>query len=405
MTRTVERLAESERAVMRICVVSVARSDYGIYRPLLRRLAADEAFEFQLVVAAMHLAPDYGNTIDEILADGYEIAARVEMTPQADTPGAVARAMGEGTTRFAEAYARLEPDLLVVLGDRYEMHAATVAALPFLIPTLHIAGGSLTLGAMDDGLRHSITKLSHLHFVETETYRDRVIQMGEEPWRVHTTGSLNLDNLNGFERLPLEDLNRRFGLSLTPDAPPLLVTFHPVTREYKNTRSYMEALLTALSTSPLPVVFTYPNADTNGRVIIDMIEDYTGGRDDAFAVPHFGVEGYNSLMAHAAAMVGNSSSGIIEAASFRLPVINIGTRQGGRLAPENVIDTGYEADSICKGIETGTSPAFRDKIAGLINPYGDGGAAERMIAVLKSTDLARSDLIEKVFYRPGGERN
>ena len=392
--------AGTENEVVRICVVTVARSDYGLYRPLLRRLAADPAFDLQLIAAAMHLAPAFGNTLQEILDDGFEIAARVETTPETDTPHAVARAMGAGTARFADAFSRLEPDALVVLGDRYEMHAAVVSAVPFLIPSVHIAGGSLTLGAIDDGLRHSMTKLSHLHFVETEIYRRRVIQMGEAPWRVHTTGSLSLDNLAGFTPLGLDELNRRFGLALTPEAPPLLVTFHPVTREYRNTEAYTTALLAALSESGFPVIFTYPNADTKGRVIIGMIEDYAAKRADTFCVPHFGVEGYYSLMAHAAAMVGNSSSGIMEAASFRLPVIDIGTRQGGRFAPENVLHTGYGKDAILAGIETGTSAAFRAGIAELVNPYGDGTAAEKMVAALKKTDFAALGLIEKTFHEP-----
>ena len=393
-------MARAGNEVMRVGVVTVARSDYGIYRPLLRRLEEDPGFELQLIAAAMHLDPRFGDTIREIEGDAFRIAARVEMSPASDTPEAVAQSMGRGTAGFAEAYARLEPDVLVVLGDRYEMHAAVVAAVPFLIPTVHIAGGSLTAGAIDDGLRHSITKLSHLHFVETEVYRRRVIRMGEEPWRVHTTGSLSLDNLNGFTPRSLEELNARFGLALAPEAPPLLVTFHPVTREYRHTQAYMDALLAALSASGFPAVFTYPNADTNGRIIIEMIEDYASGRDDAFCVPHFGVEGYYSLMSHAAAMVGNSSSGIMEAASFRLPVVNIGTRQGGRLAPENVLHTGYGKQEILAGIRTCTAPEFREGLAELVNPYGDGQAAERMIAILKSTDLTRSDLIEKAFHEP-----
>ena len=384
----------------RIAIVTVARSDYGFYRPLLSRLAAEPQIEPLLIVAGMHLAPRFGNTVTEIEADGHAIAARVEMTLDDDGPGSIARSMGLGLKGFAEAFETLRPDAVMVFGDRYEMHAAASAAVPFAIPVAHTNGGSLTMGAFDDSLRHSMTKLSHLHFVETELYKRRVIQMGEAPWRVQVTGSLSLDNLADFTPLTLDELNRRFGLALTPVAPPLLVTFHPVTLEYRNTETYMTALLAALSESDFPVVFTYPNADTNGRVIIEMIEAYAAKRADTFCVPHFGVEGYHSLMAHAAAMVGNSSSGIMEAASFRLPVVNIGTRQGGRLAPENVLHTGYGKDAILAGIKTCTSAAFREGIAELANPYGDGTAAEKMIAILKTTDFADLGLIEKAFHEP-----
>ena len=384
----------------RLAIVTVARSDYGFYRPLLSRLAAESELEPLLIVAGMHLEPRFGNTIAEIKADGHAIAARVEMTLDDDGPGSIARSMGLGTQGFAEAFEDIRPEAVMVFGDRYEMHAAAAAAVPFAIPIVHINGGSLTLGAIDDSLRHSMTKLSHLHFVETELYRERVIQMGEAPWRVHVTGSLSLDNLAGFTPLTLDELNSRFGLALRPETPPLLVTFHPVTLEYRNTQAYVTALLAALAESGFPVVFTYPNADTNGRVIIEMIEDYAATRAEAACVPHFGVAGYHSLMAHAAAMVGNSSSGIMEAASFRLPVVDIGTRQGGRLAPENVLHTDYGKDAILAGIRTCTAPAYRKRIAGLVNPYGDGTAAEMMTAILKTTDFGSLGLIEKAFHEP-----
>ncbi|MFQ6016763.1 MAG: UDP-N-acetylglucosamine 2-epimerase [Kiloniellaceae bacterium] len=400
-----ERLRRARRtrppkrgARRRICVVTVARSDYGIYRPLLRRIRDEPDLELSLVAAGMHLCPEFGDTAEEIHADGFEIAARVDMTLASDGPGSIARSMGLGAIGFAHAYQQLEPDVIVVLGDRYEMHAATVAAVPFLLPVAHIAGGSLTRGAIDDGFRHSITKLSHLHLVETEICSKRVIQMGEEPWRVQVSGALGLDNIREIKLLTLEELNRRFALCLERNAPPLLVTFHPVTREYQNTRRYMEALSSALKSCGMPVVFTYPNADTNGRIIIDMIDRFVGKRPDAFGVPHLGTLGYFSLMAQATAMVGNSSSGIIEAASFGLPVVNIGTRQAGRLAPANVIAAGYASAAILEAIERAAAPEFRKGLEGLVNPYGDGHAAERMIEVLKTTDLRDPRLIQKTFY-------
>lgn len=384
--------------MIRVCVVSVARSDYGLYRPLLRQIAADGAFDLQLIAAAMHLAPRFGDTVREIVDDGFEIAARVEMTPATDEPTAVAIAMGHGTVGFAETFARLRPDLILVLGDRYEMHAAAVAAVPFLVPIAHIAGGSLTYGAIDDGLRHSITKLSHIHFVETDVYRDRIVQMGEEPWRVHTTGSLSIDNLNGFRPMTVGELNQTFKLALDAETSPLLVTFHSVTREYTESRTYMEAVLGAIEESGLPVVFTYPNADTGGQVIIEMIEAFVERHGKAWAVPHLGTQGYFSLMARAAAMVGNSSSGIIEAASFKLPAVSVGRRQEGRLAPDNVITTGSTKAEIGQGIRKAVSPEFRLGLASLVSPYGNGHAAARMMAVLRQTDPKDPRLIRKTFH-------
>ncbi len=382
----------------RIAVVSVARSDYGIYRPLLRRIAASKALELMLVAGGMHLASEFGNTVREIEVDGFTVAARVPMTPARDDPESIAQAMGLGADRFARVYRDLAPDLIMVLGDRYEMHAATVAAVPFLIPTAHIAGGALSAGAIDDGFRHSMTKLAQVHFVETEVYRQRVVQMGEEPWRVHLTGALNLDNLQDFTPLPTAELNRRFGLALDPADPPFLVTFHPVTREYEETGRYMSDLLAALGQSGRPVVFTHPNADTGGRAIIEMIEAFVRETPRAVSVPHLGTLGYFSLMSHSAAMVGNSSSGIVEAASFRLAVVNIGARQAGRLVPANVIHCAPERDGIARALTRATSAEFRAGLQGLANPYGDGRAAPRMVDVLESLDFDDPRLIQKQFY-------
>jgi UDP-N-acetylglucosamine 2-epimerase (non-hydrolysing)/GDP/UDP-N,N'-diacetylbacillosamine 2-epimerase (hydrolysing) len=382
----------------RIAVVSVARSDYGIYRPLLRRIAASETLELMLVAGGMHLAPEFGNTVREIEGDGFPVAARVPMTPARDDPESIAQAMGLGTDRFARVYRELAPDLIVVLGDRYEMHAAAVAAVPFLIPIAHIAGGALSAGAIDDGFRHSMTKLAQVHFVETDVHRQRVVQMGEEPWRIHLTGALNLDNLQDFTPLPTAELKRRFGLAFDPADPPLLVTFHPVTREYEETGRYMSDLLAALGQCRDPVLFTHPNADTGGRAIIELIEAFVRETPRAASVPHLGTLGYFSLMHHSAAMVGNSSSGIIEAASFRLPVVNIGARQAGRLAPANVIHCPPERDGIARAIVRATSAEFRAGLQSLVNPYGDGRAAPRMVDVLESLDLDDPRLIQKQFY-------
>jgi UDP-hydrolysing UDP-N-acetyl-D-glucosamine 2-epimerase len=376
-----------------IGVVTVARSDYGIYLPVLRKIQADDELELRLFVSGMHLAPEFGQTVDAIEADGFEIAERVEMLLASDTPEAVAKSMGQGVIGFAEVYARCRSDILLVLGDRFEMHAAALAALPFKIPVAHIHGGELTEGAIDDALRHSMTKLSHLHFVATDEYRRRIVQMGEEPWRVTVTGAPSLDNLKSIKFLSVAEIDRNCGLRF--EESPLLVTFHPVTLEHERTAEQVEELLAALSASAKPVVFTLPNADTGGRLIAQMIREYVEKHDSAQLIINMGTEVYFSVMAKAAAMVGNSSSGIIEAASIKLPVVNIGTRQKGRVRGENVIDVGYARKEILEGIKKAISEEFRSGLSQITNPYGDGSASERIIKRLKEVPLTDDLLIKR----------
>lgn len=380
----------------RIAVVSVARSDYGIYRPLLHAIADDPALELALVVAASHLTRQFGDTLGEILADGFEPAARVECAPASDSPGSVARAMGMATQGFASALEALRPDLLVVLGDRYDMHAAACAAVPLLIPLVHIAGGAVTRGAIDDAFRHSMTKFAHLHFCETAEQGARIGRMGEAAWRIHVTGSLAIDNLREVALYDLPAFNARFGTGL--EAPPVLITVHPVTREPEGAAGRIDALLRALDGVPGPLLFTYPNADPAGRLIIDRIDAFAGARPGrAFVVPHLGTRGYFSAMALARCMVGNSSSGVMEAASFGLPVVDIGRRQEGRLAPDNVVRCGDRREEVEAALTRALSDGFRAAARQVVNPYGDGQAAPRMVRVLKSVALDRSLLVKENF--------
>lgn len=378
-----------------IGVVTVGRSDYGIYQPVLRRIQADPDLQLHLIVTGMHLSPEFGLTIKGIEADGFAIGDRVEMLLSSDSPEAIAKSMGLGIIGMAQAYARSQPDILVVLGDRFEMYAAAVAALPFGIPVAHIHGGELTEGAIDDSLRHSISKLSHLHFVAMEEYARRVVQLGEEPWRVTITGAPSIDNLDSIELLSQQELEAKYGFSLDPA--PLLVTFHPTTLEFADAAWQAKELLAALEGSGQRVVFTLPNADTGGQAIAQQIRDYVQTHDEAAFIENFGTKDYLSLMRVAGAMVGNSSSGLIEAPSFALPVVNIGTRQGGRVAAANVIHVGYARTEIMKGIDTALRPEFRAGLIGLINPYGNGKAAERIVDVLKTIQLDDA-LIRKRFH-------
>ena len=379
-------------------VVTVGRSDYGLYLPILRRIQGDQELKLYLFVAGMHLSPEFGRTVEVIEKDGFEIVARVEMLLSADTPESIAKSIGLGLIGFAQAYARLRPDILLVLGDRFEMHAAVLAALPFKIPVAHIHGGEITEGAIDDALRHSITKLSHLHFVATDEYARRVIQMGEESWRVIISGAPALDNLCSFEVLSRQDIEDLIGMGLEP--PPLLITYHPVTLEYEQTEWQARELLEALRIVNRPMVFTMPNADTNGRIIAREIREFVKKQSSARLVPNLGMQGYFSVMACAAAMVGNSSSGIIEAPSFGLPVVNIGIRQLGRVKTKNVIDVGYHREEIIEGIKKAISPEFRVSLKGLKNPYGDGHASEIILKHIKDVKLNNEFLIKRFVDPP-----
>lgn len=375
-------------------VVTSSRADYGLYRPVLRAMSADSELAPRLFVTGTHLMAEHGMTIRWIEEDGFPIAERIDALLYSDSPEGVAKSMGRGTLGFGEALARTPVDLLMVLGDRFEMHAAAVAALPFKIPVAHLHGGEVTFGAIDDSLRHSMTKLSHLHFATTEEHARRIRQLGEEDWRVHVTGAPGLDNLRDFRPLSPEAFESEFGFPLTDDF--LLVTFHPVTLEYERTANYCAALLEALEAAGRPVLFTRANADTHGHIVNAMIETFSERIAAWRLVDNLGTDGYFTALGRAAAVVGNSSSGIIEAASFKVPVVNIGTRQEGRLHPANVMDVGYAASDITSGLARALSPAFRESLAGLVNPYGDGHAAERIVRVLKETPLG-DRLIRKRF--------
>ncbi len=379
----------------RIGVVSSSRADYSCYQPLLRRLADHKEFELELFATGMHLSGEHGMTVQEIEKDGYRIVARIPTLAGTDDPAGVALAIGQGVSGFSAAFARARPDLLLVFGDRFDMIPAALAALPFLIPIVHLHGGEITEGAIDDSIRHCLTKLSHFHFVATEAYRARVLQLGEEPWRVVVTGALSIDNVLEVPRLSPADFKREYGVSREDQF--LLVTFHPVTREYTLTAQHVQELLAALTRCNRPILFTSPNADTHGKIIADALADYVTKNKSARLVPNLGTRAYLTAMAEAAAMVGNSSSGLIEAASFSLPVVNVGNRQAGRFSGDNVIHVPCERDAIFHGVEQALSGGFRQRTSGMTNPYGDGQAAARMIHALENLPDA-DKLLHKRFH-------
>lgn len=376
-----------------IGIVTGSRADYGIYRPVMEALRSDRELQVEITVTGMHLSPRFG-TLEEIVADGFDISERVSIPLANDRPRDIGRAIGEGVSGFADLFNRWRPDVLLLQGDRFEVFSAAVASLPFGIPIAHMHGGELTLGAIDDPLRHSITKMAHLHFVSTDMYARRVAQLGEEDWRISVTGAPGLDNLNGLELIPDETLAKELGYPARKS--PLLVTLHPETRERQATRDLISATIAALETYTDPIVFTAPNADTYGNEILRAVKTFCDTHDNAVLFPNLGTLRYFSLMSVSCAMLGNSSSGIVEAASFELPVLNLGARQQGRLAGENVVHVAPREAEIRSTLNRVLDSGFRLGLRNMENPYGDGHAADRVVAVLRKTPIDQR-LINKGF--------
>lgn len=376
-----------------IGVITTGRADYGLLRPVMSQIAGRSGLALTIYATGTHLSRAHGMTVDEIEADGFEVAERVEMLTASDSPLGVATTMALTTLGFAQCFARCRPDILVVLGDRSELHAAVVAALPFNLPIAHLHGGESTEGAIDDPLRHSVTKMSHLHFPATEFYARRILQMGEESWRITVAGAPSLDNLTSVAIPDRATLGQRLGFD--EKRPFLLVTYHPVTREPEHASIRTRALIDVLEDEEREIVVTHPNADTGRHSVLAELEGLAARRTNVRLVVSAGIDMYFGLMAHAEAMVGNSSSGIVEAASFELPVVNIGIRQQGRLRPPNVIDAGDEAADIRAGLDRALSPMFRAGLRGMTNPYGDGRAAERIVERVANVEVDRELLIKR----------
>jgi UDP-N-acetylglucosamine 2-epimerase (non-hydrolysing)/GDP/UDP-N,N'-diacetylbacillosamine 2-epimerase (hydrolysing) len=383
-----------------IAVVTVGRSDYGLYLPVLRAIGADSGLQLRLIVSGTHLVPACGATVAAIEADGFEISERVDMSLAADSPSAVSISVGLGIIGFAQALSRLRPDLLLVLGDRYEMHAAAVAAVPLRLPVAHIHGGEITEGAFDDALRHSITKLAHLHLVTTAEYGRRVRQLGEEPWRITVTGAPGIDTIRSVRATPAAELRRRW--RLVDGERPLVVTFHPETLQYEETGRHIAEILAALESAGRTCIFTAPNADTSNSVIDAAIRRFVADHPESSYEQSLGAEVFFGLLRIAGAMVGNSSSGLIEAPTFELPVVNVGDRQRGRIRGPNVIDVPCERGPIADSITRALSLDFKRGLIGMLNPYGDGNAAAAIVARLKEVPLDRRLIVKRFADLPGG---
>ncbi|EKO5124731.1 UDP-N-acetylglucosamine 2-epimerase [Vibrio fluvialis] len=380
----------------KVCIFTGGRAEYGLLRPLLQELKDDENVELQLLVSGMHLSPEFGLTYKEIEKDGYVCNEKVEMVLSSDTPSSTVKSMGLGMIGFSDALERLAPDVLVTLGDRYENMAVVTAAWVCRIPVAHIQGGEKTLGAIDDQFRHCITKLSTLHFVTTEEYRKRVIQLGEEPNRVFDVGALNVDALKKIELLSKSELECQIGLKF--DKPTILVTFHPVTLEKDTAEQNFSQFLAALDElGEVNVIFTKTLADTEGRVINGMIDEYVSqNKLNTVAFTSLGQLRYISALNYVDVVAGNSSSGIIETPSFKVPTINVGKREKGRIMADNVICVEQSKESIISGFKKAFSKEFKDGLNSMHNPYEKADTAIKIKDVLVGYEFAESTM--KSFY-------
>lgn len=394
-----------DRVVRRICVVTTSRADYGILRGLMRAIEDDPGLELLVVATAMHLAPEFGLTWRDIEQDGFRMDRVVEMLTTLDGETDLSRSVSIGLAAFAEAFSSLQPDVVVVLGDRFELLAPVLAAFFARIPVAHIHGGETSQGALDEGVRHAVTKLASLHFTATAAYRDRVVQLGEDPARVFAVGAPALDGVRNLRLLGRRELEQKLAFDLR--APVALVTYHPVTLEPGSARGQIDALLAALLESGVRAVFTKANADEEGRLINASVAAFCDSEPADYRLfDNLGQMVHFSLLATVDVMVGNSSSGLIEAPSFELPVVNIGDRQLGRLRAANVIDVGYGTADIVGGIRTALSPEWRAGLRGMANPYsGEGDVGVRIKDELKRATLGEA-LLKKRFYdlAPGTDR-
>ncbi|UCB56986.1 MAG: UDP-N-acetylglucosamine 2-epimerase (hydrolyzing) [Candidatus Omnitrophota bacterium] len=380
----------------KICIFTGTRAEYGLLKPLMKRIKGDKTLELQIIASGMHLSPEFGLTYREIEKDGFIIDEKIEILLSSDTPVGLSKSAGLAMISFSEAYRRLKPDIVVILGDRFETFAAAVSAMMSRIPIAHLHGGEATFGAIDEAIRHSITKMSHLHFTSTEIYRKRVIQLGENPGAVFNVGAIGLDNIKGLNLLSKKILEKKLDFKFNKYN--FLVTFHPVTLENNTSKRQFQNLLDALDElKETNLIFTKANADPEGRLINKMINDYVSKNSDrSVSFTSMGQLNYLSTMQFVDGIIGNSSSGIVEAPSFEIGTINIGDRQKGRIKAESIIDCQPAKRNIEDAIKILYSEKFQKNLKKVINPYGDCEASKRIKAILKKHGI--KDVLKKSFF-------
>jgi GDP/UDP-N,N'-diacetylbacillosamine 2-epimerase (hydrolysing) len=382
---------------MKICIVTGTRAEYGLLYWTIRKLMLDKYFEVQLLVTGMHLSPEFGLTYKQIEEDGYKIDRKIEMLLSSDSSIGVSKSIGVGIIGFADAYNDLKPDLVLLLGDRFEIFAAATAAMIAKIPIAHCHGGEATEGLIDEPIRHSITKMAHIHFTSTEDYRKRVIQLGEQPSKAFNVGALGIENINKLKLLNKDEFEKSIDFKLLSQV--FLITFHPVTLEKSTAEEQFKNLLLALETfKNTSFIFTMPNADNDGRVLTNLIHEFVfNNKDVSKAFTSLGQVRYLSAIKHANLVIGNSSSGLIEVPSFKKPTINIGDRQRGRVFGPSVINCKPQKKEIIISINMALSKTFNQKIQKTINPYGNKNSSNEIVNILKKISF-NSELVKKRFF-------
>jgi UDP-hydrolysing UDP-N-acetyl-D-glucosamine 2-epimerase len=377
-------MTKSRKAKRKIAVVTTSRADYShLYWPL-RELASHPDIELGVIALGPHLSPEFGHTIAEIEREGFPVKARIECLLSSDTDTGMAKTIGVAILSLADTLTAWRPDLILLIADRYEMMAPASVALALRIPIAHIEGGEISQGAIDDQVRNALTKLAHIHFTSTETARRRVIAMGEEPWRVHHAGAPSLDHLRRSKLFSRDQVEKRLDLKLS--SPCILAAWHPVTI-LRDTNAEADALFAALAEAPGQIIFVYPNTDAGSHALIKRTRALAAARSDTHIFVNLDAVTYWSLLGHVDAMIGNSSSGIMEAASFALPVVNVGMRQQGRERALNIIDAAADTAAITTALKRALAPAYRKKLRGMTNPYGSGTASNMIANILATVSL------------------
>ncbi len=380
----------------KICVYTSSRADYGLLSGVMQEIQAAKSLQLQILASGMHLSPEFGMTIQEIRADGFEPDEVIEILLSGDTPTAICKAMGLAMISYGEALQRLKPDILVLLGDRFETFCMASAAQVSCVPVAHIHGGETTEGAIDEAFRHSITKMSHFHFASCEVYRQRIIQLGEAPDRVFNVGALGVEKIRRMSLMERSELAESIGFNL--EKPYFLLTFHPETLEKNTSEKYFQSLLAALDAFPeYNVIFTKTNADTEGRIINRFIDDYAERHPKrCLSVTSLGMRRYLSAMKFCAALIGNSSSGIVEAPTFKIPTVNIGDRQKGRIQASSTLNCSPDASAIRQTVDHALSSAFQESISGASNPYDKPGTCSTIVKLLEKINI--SAVTKKTFH-------